>query len=75
MRMTLSVVSNISFWLTTYCFILELQECEVFGVSSDEYRNYAEKNRAEWVLKGQEVVEAMVEKFRNDEDTIKTVQV
>ena len=44
-------------------------------MSSDEYRNYAEKNRAEWVIKGQEVVEAMVEKFRNEDDIVKTVQV
>lgn len=37
-------------------------------MSSDEYRIYAEKNRAEWVIKGQEVVEAMVEKFRREVD-------
>ena len=37
-------------------------------MSSDEYRIYAEKNRAEWVIKGQEVVESMVEKFRRQQD-------
>ena len=34
----------------------KLKECEVFGVSSDEYLNYAEANRAEWLLKGKELV-------------------
>ena len=35
----------------------KLKECGVFGVSSDEYLNYAEKNRAEWVVRGEEVLE------------------
>ena len=39
----------------------KLKECGVFGVSSDEYLNYAMKNRKEWELRGQEVVESMVE--------------
>jgi hypothetical protein len=37
----------------------KLNECGVFGVSSDEYLNYAMKNRGEWERKGQEVVENM----------------
>jgi hypothetical protein len=37
----------------------KLNECGVFGVSSDEYLNYALKNRGEWERKGQEVVEKM----------------
>jgi hypothetical protein len=37
----------------------KLNECGVFGVSSDEYLNYAMKNRGEWERKGQEVVEQM----------------
>ena len=49
---------------------LSLKECEVFGVSSDEYRTYAEKNRAEWEKKGQEVVEAMVEEIQNEYDSV-----
>ena len=36
----------------------KLKECGVFGVSSDEYLNYAEKNRAEWVIRGEEVLES-----------------
>jgi 3'5'-cyclic nucleotide phosphodiesterase len=41
----------------------KLKECGVFGVSSDEYLNYAEKNRSEWERKGQEVVASMREKY------------
>jgi class 3 adenylate cyclase len=39
----------------------KLRECGVFGVSSDEYLNYAEKNRQEWESRGMEVVAGMVE--------------
>jgi hypothetical protein len=39
----------------------KLRDCGVFGVSSDEYLNYAEKNRDEWERKGREVVATMVE--------------
>ena len=42
----------------------KLKDCGVFGVSSDEYLNYAQKNRKEWELKGQEVVESMIEKVK-----------
>ena len=34
----------------------KLKECGVFGVSSDEYLNYAQANRAEWETKGRRVV-------------------
>jgi hypothetical protein len=37
----------------------KLEECGVFGVASDEYLNYAMKNRGEWERTGQEVVEKM----------------
>jgi hypothetical protein len=40
----------------------KLRDCGVFGVSSDEYLNYAEKNRVEWEQRGEEIVESMVEK-------------
>jgi hypothetical protein len=39
----------------------KLKECGVFGVSSDEYLNYALKNRKEWESRGQEVVAEMKE--------------
>lgn len=41
----------------------KLKNCGVFGVSSDEYLNYAIKNRKEWEAKGQEVVTSMLEKI------------
>jgi hypothetical protein len=41
----------------------KLKECGVFGVSSDEYLNYAETNRKEWEAKGKEAVAEMVAKF------------
>jgi hypothetical protein len=34
----------------------KVKECGVFGVSSDVYLNYAEKNRREWETRGQEAV-------------------
>jgi hypothetical protein len=37
----------------------KLKECGVFGVSSDEYLNYAMRNRGEWERTGQEAVEKM----------------
>ena len=37
----------------------KLSDCGVFGVSSDEYLNYAVRNREEWELKGQHVVANM----------------
>jgi len=42
----------------------KLKECGVFGVSSDEYLNYAMQNRKEWEARGTEVVEEMVEKVK-----------
>jgi hypothetical protein len=41
----------------------KLKECGVFGVSSDEYLNYAMQNREEWERKGRSIVDAMVEQF------------
>ena len=77
----------------------KLKECGVFGVSSDEYLNYAIKNRGkcsyylciflllwfihelrffffyadfdteEWIVKGNEIVEQMLERVPKKEDT------
>ena len=41
----------------------KLKECEVFGVCSDEYLNYAQKNRAEWEKKGKEIVAGYLERL------------
>ena len=42
----------------------KLKDCGVFGVSSDEYLNYALSNREEWVTRGEEVVENMIVQVR-----------
>jgi hypothetical protein len=41
----------------------KLHECKVFGVSSDEFLIYATNNRAEWEIKGREIVAGYVEKY------------
>jgi len=46
----------------------KLADCGVFGKSSDEYLNYAQKNRREWEIRGEEVVQEMVESIRKEED-------
>jgi class 3 adenylate cyclase len=38
----------------------KLKDCGVFGVSSDEYLNYAMRNRQEWEDRGQQVVREMM---------------
>lgn len=43
----------------------KLKECGVFGISSDEYLNYAMANREEWENRGPEIVAEMIEKFEN----------
>jgi 3'5'-cyclic nucleotide phosphodiesterase len=42
----------------------KLKDCGVFGVASDEYLNYAVRNRKEWEDRGREVVDEMVEKVK-----------
>jgi hypothetical protein len=41
-----------------------LKDCGVFGVSSDEYLNYALENRREFAAKGEGIVQAMLEAER-----------
>lgn len=43
----------------------KLSECGVFGVSSDEYLNYATMNRNEWEKKGRDVVSNYIKKYKN----------
>mmetsp|Transcript_19262 Transcript_19262/g.45447 ORF Transcript_19262/g.45447 Transcript_19262/m.45447 type:complete len:736 (+) Transcript_19262:1260-3467(+) len=52
----------------------KLKDCGVFGVSSDEYLNYAEKNRREWEAKGREVVESMVQKIEQEDAVVAEAQ-
>ncbi|CAB9513750.1 Receptor-type guanylate cyclase gcy [Seminavis robusta] len=42
----------------------KLAECKVFGVSSDEYLNYAMENRKEWARKGEQVVKDMADRYQ-----------
>ena len=42
----------------------KLKECGVFGVSSDEYLNYAKDNRWEWAFKGKGLVEEWKTKYK-----------
>jgi len=53
----------------------KLKECGVFGVSCDEFLDYARDNRQEWVTKGEEIVLEMkrdatrAERFKKIEDS------
>ncbi|KAL7560177.1 hypothetical protein ACA910_016606 [Epithemia clementina (nom. ined.)] len=42
----------------------KLEECNVFGVSSDECLIYAKRNRDEWAARGEDQVASMVEEFQ-----------
>ena len=41
----------------------KLKECQVFGVASDEYLQYAEANRREWEVKGDDLVQSYLQKY------------
>ncbi|KAL7566017.1 hypothetical protein ACA910_011036 [Epithemia clementina (nom. ined.)] len=43
----------------------KLEECNVFGVSSDECLIYAKRNRDEWAARGEDQVASMVEEFQD----------
>ena len=51
----------------------KLKECGVFGVASDEYLNYALANRREWKLKGKEIVQRYLSKYRNHDGSCSTL--
>ena len=42
----------------------KLKESGVFGVSSDEYLNYATQNRKEWEEKGKDIVAGYTKKYK-----------
>lgn len=44
----------------------KLEECGVFGVSSDECLTYALENRREWEMKGKQVTKEMIEARQRD---------
>lgn len=43
----------------------KLKDCGVFGVASDEYLNYAMRNRKEWEDRGQEIVQEMAQRIQS----------
>ena len=52
----------------------KLKDCGVFGVSSYEYLDYAEQNRAEWEERGKEIIKGFEVEFDNaDVEWEKTV--
>eukprot|EP00980_Cylindrotheca_fusiformis_P018349 scaffold5995_cov113-Cylindrotheca_fusiformis.AAC.5 len=46
----------------------KLESCGVFGVSSDEYLNYAKANREEWVREGEAMVEQYIAKYNREQN-------
>ena len=50
------------------CYVIplakKLQECNVFGVASDEYLNYVKANRIEWEAKGEQLVANYLSSYR-----------
>lgn len=51
-----------------------LKECGVFGVTGDEFLNYALQNRREWEAKGREVVDAMKRRAIEQAETMNLVR-
>ena len=48
----------------------KLKDCGVFGVSSDEYLNYALQNRRRWELEGQAITAQMIEELHLGKDAV-----
>ena len=46
----------------------KLETCGVFGVSSHEYLNYAQSNRREWEVKGEQLVKDYLERYHETSD-------
>lgn len=45
----------------------KLKDCQVFGVSSDEYLNYALANRRKWEIEGHKIVSEMMERIESQD--------
>eukprot|EP00980_Cylindrotheca_fusiformis_P006369 scaffold1356_cov123-Cylindrotheca_fusiformis.AAC.50 len=52
----------------------KLKDCGVFGVSSDEYLNYALANRREWEKKGKVIVASCFERYKKALDDLPRVE-
>ena len=64
--MCIALSSDVSpFMLLVIPLARKLKDCGVFGVSSDEYLQYALKNRSEWEAKGHECTEELIASFHN----------
>lgn len=50
---------------------MQLKDIDAFVVASDEYLNYALKNRQRWASNGREIVAALVAKYRTGSATAK----
>eukprot|EP00980_Cylindrotheca_fusiformis_P001903 scaffold437_cov111-Cylindrotheca_fusiformis.AAC.1 len=48
----------------------KLQSCGVFGVSSDEYLNYAKANREEWAREGEALVKEYLAKYHRQHQPV-----
>jgi len=59
-----SLNASYLFFFTVIPLAKKLKECGVFGVSSDEYLTYAMKNREEWIARGEDVVQNLLEEAR-----------
>jgi len=46
----------------------KLRECEVFGVSCDEFLDFATENRKEWSVKGRDIVAQMLKDITNHDE-------
>ena len=53
----------------------KLKECKVFGVSSDEYLNYAERNRSEWADRGRGIITEMIAEVKEDDDLFPMIDI
>lgn len=52
----------------------KLKDCGVFGVSSDEYLDYALANRREWAVRGKEVVKGYIARHAEQQSAAEPAQ-
>jgi hypothetical protein len=48
----------------------KLRECNVFGVACDEFLDYANDNRLEWVAKGRSIVEEAAKALKSQKRVV-----
>lgn len=51
-----------------------MNDCGVFGVSSDEYLNYAKQNRKHWAISGDRIVEEFKCRYHERKDESKKAE-